>query len=235
MRDILTENDKKSIFFVVPEHNEGAVIRSTLEPVIREGYSVVVVDDGSSDGSWEKIKALPVYALRHRVNLGQGAALQTGMTFALSKGAEIIVHFDADGQHRLIDVKGLLEPILAGEADVALGSRFLRRDDKRAVPLSKRVLLKMAVLVNGLMTGLWLTDAHNGLRVLNRRAAESIFLLENGYAHATEIINQIRHLKLRYVEKPTRVHYSKYSRSKGQSMWNAVNIFIDLLLRRVLK
>ena len=232
---ILTENDKKSIFFIIPEHNEGTVIQSTLEPVIREGYSVVVVDDGSSDHSWQMIQNLQVYALRHRLNLGQGAALQTGMTFALSKGAKTIVHFDADGQHRLKDVKGLLEPVLAGEADVALGSRFMRRDDKKAVPFSKQILLKIAVLVNGIMTGLWLTDAHNGLRVLNRRAAESIFLHENGYAHATEIINQIRHLKLRYVERPTRVHYSKYSRSKGQSMWNAVNIVIDLLLRRILK
>lgn len=228
-------SDKKNIFFIVPERNEGTVIQSTLEPLIREGYSVVVVDDGSSDGSWRKIKTLPVYALCHRVNLGQGAALQTGMTFALSKGAQIIVHFDADGQHRLMDVKGLLEPVLAGEADVALGSRFIRRDDKMAVPFSKRILLKMAILVNGVLTGLWLTDAHNGLRVLNRRAAERIFLLENGYAHATEIIDQIRKLKLRYVERPIRVHYSKYSRAKGQSMWNALNIVIDLLLRRILK
>ncbi len=227
--------NKKNVFFIVPERNEGTVIRATLEPLVREGYSVVVVDDGSTDGSWEKIKALPVYALRHRVNLGQGAALQTGMTFALSKGAQVIVHFDADGQHRLKDVEGLLKPVLAGEADVALGSRFMRREDAKAVPLSKRILLRMAIVVNGVMTGLWLTDAHNGLRVLNRRAAEGIHLRENGFAHATEIIDQICRLKLRYVERPMRVHYSKYSRAKGQSMWNALNIVIDLLLRRILK
>lgn len=233
--NILTENDKKSIFFVIPEYNEGTVIQSTLEPLIKEGYSVVVVDDGSSDGSWEKIRTLPVYALRHRLNLGQGAALQTGMTFALSKGARILIHFDADGQHTLQEVQGLLEPVLSGEADVALGSRFLRRDDQKAVPLSKRILLKMAILVNGVMTGLWLTDAHNGLRVLNRKAAESLDLCENRYAHATEIIHQIHQLKLKCVERPTRVHYSGYSRAKGQSMWNAVNILIDLLRRRILK
>ena len=227
--------DKKSIFFVIPECNEGTVIRETLEPLIREGYSVVVVDDGSLDASWEKLRVLPVYALCHRVNLGQGAALQTGMTFALSRGAKVIVHFDADGQHGLEDVRGLLEPVLEGKADVALGSRFLRRDDKKAVPLSKRILLRMAIVVNGVMTGLWLTDAHNGLRVLNRRAAEGIHLRENGYAHATEIIDQICRLKLRYVERPMRVHYSRYSRAKGQSLWNALNIVIDLLLRRVLK
>jgi glycosyltransferase involved in cell wall biosynthesis len=233
--NILAESDKKSIFFIIPERDEGAVIRTTLEPLVREGYSVVVVDDGSSDDSWEKIQSLPVYALRHRVSLGQGAALQTGMTFALSRGAKFLVHFDADGQHRFEDVPGLLEPVLEGKADVALGSRFLRREDEKAVPLSKRILLQMAIVVNGVMTGLWLTDAHNGLRVLSRLAAERIHLCENGYAHATEIIDQICQLKLRYVERPMQVHYSKYSRAKGQSLWNALNILIDLLLGRVFK
>ena len=231
----MPEYNKKDIFFIVPSYNEGTVLRSTLDPLIREGYSVVVVDDGSSDGSWRRITALPVYALRHSINLGQGAALQTGVTFALSKGAKIIVHFDADGQHRFRDVEGLLAPVMAGEVDVALGSRFMRRDDTKAVPLSKRIILRIAIFVNWTLTGLWLSDAHNGLRVLNRRAAEKIFLIENGYAHATEIIHQIRRLKLRYVERPMRVHYSNYSRSKGQSIWNALNIVIDLWLRRLFK
>ncbi|HOW59051.1 MAG TPA: glycosyltransferase family 2 protein [Candidatus Omnitrophota bacterium] len=227
--------EKKDIFFIVPAYNEGTVLDSTLRPVLKEGYSVVVVDDGSWDGSWDIIKKMPLYALRHPINLGQGAALQTGMTFALSKGAKVIVTFDADGQHRLKDVAVLLEPVIKGEAKVALGSRFINRDDKNAVPFLKRVLLKMAIIVNGIMTGLWLTDAHNGLRVLSRDAAEKIFLHENSYAHATEIINQIRRQKLSYVEKPVRIHYSQYSRAKGQSVWNAVNILIDLLLRRVFK
>ena len=227
--------DIKNIFFVVPAYNEATVLKATLEPLIQAGYPVVVVDDGSSDGSWEILQKLPVYALRHNINLGQGAALQTGTMAALAKGAKVIVHFDADGQHQLQDVPGLLEPVLAGEADVALGSRFMRHDDKKEVPLSKRALLKMAIILNGAMTGLWLTDAHNGLRVLDRRAAEGIDLLENGYAHATEILNQIRRLKLRCVERPTRVHYSKYARSKGQSKWNAVNILYELLSGRLLK
>jgi len=226
---------KEGVFFVVPAYNEVPVLASTLEPLIRAGYPVVVVDDGSTDGSWEILEPLPVYALRHHINLGQGAALQTGTIFALSKGAEVIIHFDADGQHQLEDVSGLLEPVLSGEADVALGSRFMRHDDKKEVPLSKRALLKMAIILNGAMTGLWLTDAHNGLRVLNRRAAEGIDLLENGYAHASEILNQIRRLQLRCVERPVRVHYSKYARSKGQSKWNAVNILLDLFSGRFLK
>jgi len=227
--------DTKSVFFVVPVYNEATILVSTLEPLIQAGHPVVVVDDGSEDGSWEILKKLPVHALRHSINLGQGAALQTGTIFALERGAKVVVHFDADGQHQLKDVPGLLEPVLAGEADVVLGSRFMRHDDKKEVPLSKQALLKMAVILNGAMTGLWLTDAHNGLRVLNRRAAEGIDLLENGYAHASEILNQIRRLGLRCVERPTRVHYSEYARSKGQSQWNAVNIVIDLLSGRFFK
>ena len=231
----MTDRDKKSVFFIVPVYNESPVILSTLGPVIQEGYSVVVVDDGSTDGSWQIITKLPVFALRHSINLGQGAALQTGMTFALSKGARIIVHFDADGQHRLEDAKSLMEPVLNGEADIALGSRFKDPLNQKNIPFSKRILLKIAIIVNAALTGLWLTDAHNGLRVLTREAAEKVFLLENGYAHATEILNQIRRFKLRYLEKPASIYYSEYSRAKGQSMWNAVNILIDLLLRRIFK
>ena len=229
------DTDIRNIFFVVPAYNEAAVLESTLQPLIKAGYPIVVVDDGSTDGSGKLLGKSPVHVLRHQINLGQGAALQTGTIFALARGAKVIVHFDADGQHQLEDVPGLLEPVLAGEADVALGSRFMRHDDKKEVPLSKQALLKMAIILNGAMTGLWLTDAHNGLRVLNRRAAEGIDLLENGYAHASEILNQIRRLGLRCVERPTRVHYSNYTRSKGQSKWNALNIVLDLLSGRFLE
>lgn len=226
---------REDIYFVIPAYNEATVIQSTLRPVLEEGYSVVVVDDGSKDHTCEALKEVGVYALRHPVNLGQGAALQTGMTFALEQGAKMIVHFDADGQHQVQDLSVLLEPILKGEADVVLGSRFLRLVDKEDVPLAKRILLRVAIIVNGLTTGLWLTDAHNGLRVLTRAAAEKICLKENGYAHASEIVNQIRQLRLRYVERPARIRYSAYSKSKGQSMWNAFNIVIDLLLRGIFK
>lgn len=222
-----------SIFVVVPAYSEGHVIRSTLQLLIKLNYSVVVVDDGSSDDTWSALTDFPVYALRHPINLGQGAALQTGMTFALQQGAEIVVHFDADGQHRVEDIDVLIEPLRSGEADVVLGSRFLRQADSQAVPPLRRVLLKGAVMVNRLMTGVWLSDAHNGFRALTREAAEKIHLRENRFAHASEIISQIHHLRLHYVERPTTVVYSDYSKAKGQSMWNAFNIVTDLLLRRV--
>ena len=139
-----------------------------VRPLIDAGYSVVVVDDGSSDGTWEEIQQLPVYALRHPINLGQGAALQTGMSFALKQGADYVVHFDADGQHRPVDIDVVLGPVLDGKVDVALGSRFLSPESAAAVPFRRRLFLRGATYVNYVLTGVLLSDAHNGLRALSR-------------------------------------------------------------------
>lgn len=222
-----------AVFVVVPAYNEGRVIRSTLQALINLNYSIVLVDDNSTDDTRQSVSDLPIYYLRHPINLGQGAALQTGTTFALQQGAKIIVHFDADGQHRAEDISNLVEPILREEADIVLGSRFLRKEHKYAVPALRRIFLQAAVWVNWLMTGLRLTDAHNGLRALTRKAAGEIYLQENGFSHASEILIQIRRLELRFVERPTKVIYSNYSKAKGQSLWNALNIVVDLILRRV--
>jgi glycosyltransferase involved in cell wall biosynthesis len=232
---VTSKHANSRIFLVVPAYNEGAVIRTTLQPVIEAGYSVVVVDDGSSDNTWEQLGGLGVHRLRHPLNLGQGAALQTGVSYALKQGAEYIVHYDADGQHSPDDIEGLLAPVKAGEADLALGSRFLRQADWQAVPLGRRILLRGGVIVNGLLTGLWLSDAHNGARAMNRRAAEQIVLKENGFAHASEILQQIKAGGLRYVERPTRIRYTEYSQFKGQKASNALNILMDLVIRRFLQ
>jgi len=226
---------KSDIFIVVSSYNEAAVIRSTLHPLVDAGYSVVVVDDGSKDQTWKYLKDLNVHRLRHPFNLGQGAALQSAASYALAEGAKYIVHFDADGQHSVEDIPGLLAPLIAGRVDVALGSRFLRREDWEAVPFTRRLLLKGAVAVNWLLTGLWLTDAHNGARAMTRKAAQKIILRENGFAHATEILQQIRALGLRYVECPTRIRYTEYSLHKGQRFWHAFDVFVDLLIRRVFR
>ena len=231
----MTAIPRRNIFVIVPAYNEEKVIQRTLTPLIDADYSVVVVDDGSRDSTWSILLDLPVYALRHPINLGQGAALQTGMTFALRQGAQVIVHFDADGQHRAEDIDSLIQPILKGESDVVCGSRFLRRADSSAVPLLKRCLLRCARVFNGMMIGVWQTDAHNGFRALSSAAAKRICIHENGYAHASELVRQIQRLGLRYVERPTAIIYSDYSKAKGQSPWNAFSIAIDLLLGRIFR
>lgn len=226
---------QSAIFVAVAAHNEGRIIRSVLRPLSALGYSIVVVDDGSTDNTWRQLSGVGVHRLRHPFNLGQGAALQTAVSYAVEQGAQVVVHFDADGQHSPEDIPGLLAPLLAGRADVALGSRFLRKEDRQAVPVSRRLLLKGAVMVNWLLTGLWLTDAHNGARALSRRAAQCIVLRENGFAHATEILQQIRSLGLRFAEAPTRIRYTEYSLKKGQRFLHAFDVFVDLIIKRLLR
>ena len=225
----------RSVFVVVPAYNECRVIRDTLQPLIEMGYSVVVVDDASTDATVAALEGLHVHILRHRINRGQGAAAQTGMSYALAQGARYIVHFDADGQHRAQDIPVLLAPLLAGQADVVLGSRFMRRADRAAVPRARRLLLRCAVIFNGLLTGMWLTDAHNGLRAFTAGAAARIDIRERGFAHASEIVQQIRRARVRCIEQPTMVSYTAYSMAKGQSPLNAVRIVFDLLVRRILR
>lgn len=223
------------VFLIIPCYNEGGVLGRTLDELRSYPFSIVVVDDGSSEPVRRYLDHRPVVHLRHLSNLGQGAALQTGTQYALRRGAECIVHFDADGQHDPALIRRLIEPIGRGECDVVLGSRFLDVRDSALVPGVKKVVLKVGVLVSWLFSGLWLTDTHNGFRALSRIAAQRITLTENGFAHATEILELIRKAKLRYKEVPVSIRYTEYSQAKGQSVFNSINIIVDLILRKLSK
>lgn len=224
-----------SVFVIIPCYNENLQIRNTVQHLLNKGYSIVVVDDASIDNTSRSIEDFPVFLLKHEINLGQGAALQTGMEFALAEGADIIVHFDADGQHNPEEIPTLVQPVLDDLADVVLGSRFLRKEDRKLIPVGRRIILQLAIQANRLFSGIKLSDAHNGFRVLNRNAAMQIRLQENRMSHATEILQQIRKHKLRYLEVPTHIKYTEYSRNKGQSSLNSINILFDLILKSIMK
>ena len=221
----------EQVFVVIPAYNEGKVIRQTIRS-LGDGYHIVLVDDASTDDTATVVRDLPIYYLCHDINLGQGAALQTGMDFARQQGADIVVHFDADGQHNPTDIGQFIETLRSQQMDIVLGSRFLRQDDLRAIPRLRRVLLRVARIINGLLTGLWLSDAHNGFRVMNRRALNAIQLKENRMAHATEILMQIRRQRLHYVEMPTHIVYTDYSQVKGQRWPGAIDILIDVFINK---
>lgn len=222
----------EEVFVIIPSYNEGTVIRETVAPLIKTGYTVVVVDDCSSDNTREALAGLPVYYLKHIMNQGQGAAIQTGIAFALENNAAYAVTFDADGQHNYQEIPALLDPIIAGRADITMGTRFKREKDIGQIPAARKIILKGAILVNGLITGMWLTDAHNGFRAMNRTALSKINLRENRMAHASEILTQIKQARLRYEEVPVNIVYTEYSKMKGQSHSNSINILIDLLLNK---
>jgi polyprenyl-phospho-N-acetylgalactosaminyl synthase len=221
-----------AVYIILPVWQEEEVLSKTVTSLLPLGYSVVVVDDGSSPEQLLYIKSLPVHYLRHEINLGQGAALQTGVEYALDNGAKWIVHFDADGQHIPSDIPKLLEPLLNNETDVVLGSRF-SGSSHYPVPTPKRILLFMARYVHYLFTRILLTDAHNGLRAMNKKAALLLTIKENRMSHASELLFSIKKHRLRFKEVGVTVVYNKYSTSKGQSSWNGIRIGFDLLLYKL--
>lgn len=218
-------------FVVIPAYNEQASIAQVVGEVRVSYPSVVVVDDGSTDDTFAEAKRVARYTLRHPINRGQGAALQTGITFALKRGAKYIVTFDADGQHRVEDIAALIEPIQKGECEIALGSRFLGQTID--MPPARRRVLKLAVLFTRIVNRVSLTDAHNGLRAFSRHAACQIDITLDRMAHASELIDLVRNSGLAYREVPVHIRYTDYSLAKGQDSRGALRIVWHYLLGRV--
>ena len=218
---------------VVPMFNEATSIGAVVTDLRSRFSRVVCIDDGSSDDCTEVALAAGATVLRHPVNLGQGAALQTGFEFALNDaGVTHVVTFDADGQHRSDDAATMLEVALREQVDVVLGSRFLN-PARNAIPRLRRLVLRVATGYTRLSTGLDLTDTHNGLRVLSRRAVETMNLTLDGMAHASQLLSRVAQHRLTYAEAPVTIAYTEYSRARGQSNANALNIVFDLAVERL--
>jgi glycosyltransferase involved in cell wall biosynthesis len=225
------QTNSPQTWVVIAAYNEAAVIARVIADIKREGYHVVVVDDGSRDATAAAVRAAGGWLVQHPINLGQGAALQTGITFAMTQGADVIVTFDGDGQHRARDIAVLLAAMAASDAHFALGSRYLGRTVDQ--PLSRSILLKAATAFTRLTTAMQVTDTHNGLRAMTRTGAGCIDLHQNRMAHASEILHQIAASGLRYVEAPVTIEYSAYSLAKGQRLSDALMILVDLFARRL--
>jgi polyprenyl-phospho-N-acetylgalactosaminyl synthase len=228
MRDAKLPTD--DVWLVIPLYNEETVIGDVVREARVSFPNVVVVDDGSTDGGADAARAAGAVVVRHPVNLGQGAALQTGFEYARSiPSTRWVVTFDADGQHQVADVLAMLDKAREEDLQVVFGSRFL--DDRTKPTLMRRTVLRLAVGYTNLTTGTKLTDAHNGLRVMSRDVVERLDITQNRMAHASELVAQIGDMNVRYAESPVHILYTDYSKSKGQSLWNSVNILVELMFR----
>jgi glycosyltransferase involved in cell wall biosynthesis len=227
----MENNSPPNLWVICAAYNEATTIGRVVTELGRAGYQVVVVDDGSADQTRYIAAAAGAHVVTHPVNLGQGAALQTGIDYALAQGADILVTFDADGQHRVADIPVMVEALWRERADFALGSRFLGQTYN--LPTLRRWVLYAATIFTRLTTGLRLTDSHNGLRALTRRGAAAIRLRQNRMAHASEILVEIAHSGLRYVEVPVTIEYTAYSLAKGQRLGDSVAILLDLVAQEL--
>lgn len=223
--------DAISVWVVVAAYNEERVIASTVRNLIGTFSQVVVVDDGSTDATATGALAAGAHVCRHPINLGQGAALQTGIDFALQRGAELIVTFDADAQHDVHDADRMVDYILSSGVDVVLGSRFL--GNAVGMGARRRLLLRAATLFTRLTTQMKVTDTHNGLRCFKRSAAQRIKIRQNRMAHASEILTQISSLGMTYAEYPCTITYTDYSKARGQRMSGAISILADLFFGKL--
>jgi glycosyltransferase involved in cell wall biosynthesis len=226
-----TPRETGRIIVAIPALNEERSIGGVVRDLRQQGYACVVVDDGSRDGTGAAARQAGATVLRHPFPLGQGAALQTGIHWALADGADVIVTFDADGQHRSTDIALLLEALTQHEADYALGSRFLGAVVN--APARRRLLLNAATRFTRISTGMPVTDTHNGLRAMTRRGAGAIQLRQNKMAHASEILHQISRSRLPWVEVPVTIVYTPETLAKGQQSTGMVAILADLLMGRL--
>ncbi|MBU1131444.1 glycosyltransferase family 2 protein [Patescibacteria group bacterium] len=216
-------------FIIIPCYNESAHLAEVINNV-KEYGEVIVVDDGSTDNSRQLAQNLGVTVLEHLINRGQGAALETGDSYALNKGADIVVHFDADGQHQAGEIPKLIKPITEGRADIVMGSRFLNQTGQ--TPFFKKwLILKPAALFQNLMYGAKLTDAHNGFRALSHKALEKIRITQDRMAHPSEIIEQIVNNELRYLEVPVTIRYYEF----GQGLTGGFKILRDIIFGKINK
>ena len=222
--------DQRDVWLVVPVYNEAPVIADVVREVRGTFPNVVCVDDGSKDRSAQQIRLSGAHLVCHPVNLGQGAALQTGVEYARSQpGAQYFVTFDADGQHQVKDVERMVERLRHEPLDIVLGTRF--HEESESIPFLKRFVLKTVVQLSPALRKLKLTDAHNGLRAFNKTVAEGMNITLNGMGHASQIVEMIAREEWRVAEEPVTILYTEYSMAKGQSLINGVNILFDALLR----
>ncbi len=224
-----------SVLYIIPAYNEGQVIADTIRNLLAEGPpgQVVVIDDGSQDDTGSCALAAGATVLTHIVNRGQGAALQTGFAYAQVCGAPVVVTFDADGQHDPTDVPKLIDPILSGEVDVVMGSRFLEGSESPHMPPLRRLILRGGVWFTRFMSRVPVTDTHNGLRALSSTALAAINLRLDDMAHASELIDEIYRRKLSFKEVPCRIRYSDYSMAKGQRSGAALRIAWTFFLEKL--
>jgi polyprenyl-phospho-N-acetylgalactosaminyl synthase len=223
-------SETRNVWIIVPAFNEAGVIGDVIVDLRSVFAHVVCVDDGSGDDTGDIALRAGAHLVCHPVNLGQGAAIQTGVEYARRQpGAQVFATFDGDGQHRVKDLVTMIDRLGAGDVDVVIGTRFGQGVSRP--PLLKRVVLQTAARLSPRGRRLGLTDSNNGLRVFNKTVADGLDITMIGMSHATEFIMLIAENRWRVAEEPVEVLYTEYSQSKGQPLLNGVNIIFDGFLR----
>lgn len=222
------------ILIVVPAYNERQSISGVINDLTSHGYkNILVVDDGSSDNTAKAIPKNRVFLVHHIVNRGLGAALGTGFAYGREHGVEILVTFDADGQHKALDIQKVITPIKKGQADVVVGSRF--RWQKGTIPFDRLILNHLSNIATRFLYGVNSTDTQSGLRAFNKKAIETIEIKTQRMEVSNEFFREIKKNKLRYFEIPIKPIYTPYSLAGSSQERGAVVKFASRMILRLFR
>lgn len=227
-----------SIAIVIPAFNEvttiGDVVRDTKKALAGayQHYSIIVVDDGSKDKTGQTAATAGAHVISHILNSGTGAATATGLSYADQHQFDIAVTMDADGQHHPADVIAGIRALQKAQYDLLIGSRLI---DSHGMSKVKRLGNRGLSFITYLLFGINVTDSQSGLRVFSKKALQDLKWKTNGYEFCSEMLWRARQKGLSISEYPIKAIYTEYSKSKGQSNWNAFNIIKALLRRRLLE
>lgn len=216
-----------NIVVVIPAFNESQRITRVIQGVKKYGFSIIVVDDGSKDQTYETVKRLKVIALRHKVNLGKGAALKTGCEAAFLMGAEAVIMMDSDGQHKIEDLPKFITALESKKNDVVFGSRNFRL----GIPLIRFVGNKFASFLVSVLFGIYVTDLLCGYRAFTKKAFEDLKWQSSGYGIETEMVVKAGIYKLKHCEVPVETIY--YDKFKGVTILDALGILLDVMRWRI--
>lgn len=240
---MLADFNKEDVFIVIAAYNESTNVKPVLESLKHAGYkNIVAVDDGSTDDTYQVLQSVPgIHVLKHSINRGQGATLQTGQSYALLNGAKYIIHFDADGQHPVSQIADLLQPLVSGEFNFVCGSRFLTDESRSHVPKTKRFILRLGTWFNWFLYGIKMTDAHNGFRAMDAQTASKVVITEDRFEHASEIIDLLSLYRIRHTEKPVTINYHNHkernaaTRGGGIFRPKSLRFLYSLTLEKLIK
>jgi len=226
------------IAIVIPAYNEAKVLKKLLVSLNNEltkkniNYSIILVNDGSSDDTVQIAKAEGVYVISHILNSGSGSATATGLSFAQQQGFDIAATLDADGQHAAEDLISGIVNIQGSKIDLLIGSRLI---DSSGMSKTKVVGNKGLSFITYILFGTNVTDSQSGLRLFSKRALNELKWKSSGYEFCSEMLWRAKQLGLKVDEYPIEAIYTDYSMSKGQNNWNAINIIKSLIKRRLME
>lgn len=190
----------------IPAYNEEKNIAKILVKLQNVANKIIVCNDGSTDLTGEIADKMGAIVINHPKNLGYGAAIKSLFSKASELNADVLVTFDADGQHQIEDINKVLEPIERDDADIVIGSRFLNQDSN--IPTYRKLGISVITKISNITAKEKITDSQSGFRAYNKKAISEINPSDNGMGVSTEILIKANKKSLRVTEVPITVLYS---------------------------